>query len=110
MKRTSKYLNKQFGDWTCIFVGPARVQGKKTKKGKLSKRPYHQSYYYIFEKLSSDNKAKKTIRLSSSQAAQVYKGEIKVDLFAKTWKDLSNPKFEKKIFYHFIDKNKNNIV
>ena len=80
MKRTSKYLFKTFGAWTCTHVGISRVQPKKTRKGKVSNQPGHQTYYYIFERKTSDGKADKMIRVSAAQAAKVYRGNLLVEM------------------------------
>ena len=61
--RKSKYLGMVSGQWVCTHVGVARVQPtfyKGTRTECL--RPGHQSYYYIFERMTSDNKAEKMIR------------------------------------------------
>ena len=50
--RKSKYLNKTFGNWTCTHVGVARKQPVfLAGTRKVSKRPHHQTYYYIFERM-----------------------------------------------------------
>ena len=101
MARTSKYLNKTFGNWTCTHVGIARVQAKKTAKGKLSKQPGRQTYYYIFERPTSDGKAEKLVRLNHVQAAKVYNGLLTVEEVAdlRQTKGMSN--FKDKVSYHF---------
>ena len=69
--KKSKYLNLQSGNWKCTYAGVDRVQPVYTQKrdadGKKirSKRAGHRSYYYIFERLTSDAKAMKMIRLGS---------------------------------------------
>ena len=104
MKRTSKYLNKRFGDWTCTHVGISRVQPKRTMKGKLSKRPGHQTYYYIFERKTSDGKAEKLVRLNASEAAMVYRGMISVETIADSRTKRGADEFKSKVSYHFIDR------
>ena len=103
MTRTSKYLNKTFGNWTCTHVGIARVQSKKTAKGKISKQPGRQTYYYIFERLTSDNKAMKMIRLSAAEACKVWKGLQTVEYFAELKTAKRSQDFEKKVSYSFCD-------
>lgn len=106
MKRTSKYLNKTFdNNWTCTHVGIARVQGKKkmNRKGN-SKRPGHQTYYYIFERLTSDEKAEKLVRLNAAEAAAVYRGELQVEEIATSRQIKGTRVFKEKVSYHFIDK------
>ena len=100
--RKSKYLNFKSGKWTCTHVGVARTQPKfyhGTRK--VSKRPGHQSYYYIFERPTSDGKADKLVRLSASQAAKVYRGEISVEEISKARQAVSEKEFTKKVSYHF---------
>ena len=104
MKRTSKYLNKQFGNWTCTHVGIARVQPKKTIKGKISARPGHQTYYYVFERPTSDGLAEKLVRLNAKQAAKVYRGLLSVEDVADLRQSKGIDQFKEKVSYHFIGK------
>ena len=53
MKRTSKYLHKQFGDWTCTHVGISRVQPKKTLSGRKSRQPGHKPTTYSGTRITS---------------------------------------------------------
>lgn len=101
MKRTSKYLFKTFGAWTCTYVGISRVQPKKTRKGKTSNQPGRQTYYYIFERKTSDGKADKMVRLSAAQAAKVYRGNLLVEDVADTRQEKGANKFTNKVSYHF---------
>ena len=105
--RTSKYLNKEFDNgWICTYVGIARTQPKFYKKTrKASKRPGHMTYYYIFERPTSDGKADKLIRLSASQAAKAFRGEIKIEDTAEARQAVSESKFIKKVSYHFYNEN-----
>lgn len=102
MKKT-KYLNQTFGDWVCTHVGIARVQGKKTRNKTVSKQPGRQTYYYIFERQTSDGKAEKLVRLSAAQAAKVYRGEITVEEIANQRQQHGEQKFIKKVSYHFYN-------
>lgn len=105
--RKSKYLGLKSDAWECTHVGIARVQPKyckgKTKTGKraLSARPGHQTYYYIFERPTSDGEAMKMIRLNACQALQVLKGLKTVEDYAKSKKDLKHPAFKDKLSYCF---------
>lgn len=101
--KTSKYLNKQFGSWTCTHVGVARIQPKfyeGTKK--VSPSAGTMTYYYIFERKTSDNKADKLVRLSAKEAARVYRGETTVEEIAdaRVAKNISD--FTRKVSYHFF--------
>lgn len=102
MKR-SKYLFKQFGDWTCTHVGVA-TKTRAFKKGTRIRNsyPHHQTYYYIFERTTSDGLAEKLVRLNSSQAAKVYRGEISVEDIAKARQAAGETTFIKKVSYHFL--------
>lgn len=102
MKRTSKYLFKTFGNWTCTHVGISRVQAKKTKKGKFSKQPGRQTYYYIFERKTSDGKAEKLVRLNHIEAAKVYRGDLSVEAVADLRQEKGVSTFKDKVSYHFI--------
>ena len=104
MKRTSKYLNKRFGNWTCTHVGISRVQPKRTLKGKVSKQPGRQTFYYIFERLTSDGAAEKLVRLNHFEAARVYRGQASVESIAKARQESGVNEFTSKVSYHFIDR------
>ena len=94
--RTSKYLNKMFGNWKCTYVGIANVQGAR------SARPGHLNYYYIFERTTSDGLCDKMIRLNSSEASLVYKGVKLVEEIAVERKKESPTEFTRKLSYHFV--------
>ena len=103
--KKSKYLNKKFDhNWICTHVGVANVSGafyKGTRK--RTKRPGHRNYYYIFERVTSDNKAEKLIRLSAYQARKVYLGKVQVENLAKARARRNVEKFTSKISYHFYN-------
>lgn len=100
--RKSKYLNRQFGLWTCTHVGVARVQQKRLMHSKgPAKRPGHQSYYYVFERRTSDNKADKMIRLGANEASRVYKGLITVEEILEAREAKPSRVFTEKISYSF---------
>jgi hypothetical protein len=102
--RTSKYLGFRSGNWQCTHVGVARVQPKFKQGTKVpSKRPGHQTYYYIFERITSDKKAMKMIRLNAMQARQVYCNWFTVEDFAKKKEAKRSKDFTKKVSYSFCD-------
>ena len=102
--KKSKYLGMKSGNWECTYSGISRVQPKFKKGTKIySKRPGHQTYYYIFERLTSDNKAMKMIRLNASQASKVWKGLHTVEYFAELKTAKRSQDFEKKVSYSFCD-------
>ena len=103
--RKSKYLGMVSGQWICTHVGVARVQptfyrGTRTE----CLRPGHQSYYYIFERLTSDYKAEKMIRLNSADAAAVWNKIITVEEISDSREKKQARRFASKISYHFIDR------
>lgn len=107
--RTSKFLNKTFGNWTCTHVGVASVQPKickhkKTATGKRAKTksPGSRQYYYVFERLTSDGKAEKLVRLNAVQAAKVYNGLLTVEEVADARQEKGVGTFTEKVSYHFI--------
>jgi hypothetical protein len=97
------------GDWECTHVGVERVQPAfKEKRDFLGRRvrnkyPGHQTYYYIFERLTSDNKAMKMIRLSARQAQQVLTGKYTVEDFAQKKEIERSQVFKNKVSYCFCD-------
>jgi hypothetical protein len=101
--KKSKYLGQTFDNgWKCTHVGIA-VKTRVFKKGTKIRNsyPHHQTYYYIFERRTSDNKADKMIRLSSSMAAKVWKGLVKVEDLLTIREKKNTNTFIKKISYHF---------
>ena len=94
--KKSKYLGMTNGDWTCTHVGVARVQPafkqKRAEDGKRvrSKNAGHRTYYYIFERLTSDKKAMKMIRLNAQQVRRVLDGFITVESVADAKRDMFN--------------------
>ena len=106
--KKSKYLGMINGDWKCTHVGVAGVQPayKKTKvdgKRARTKSHGHQNYYYIFERLTSDEKAMKMVRLGFWQAKKVLNGECTVEEYAAKKERQRSQEFTKKVSYSFCD-------
>mgnify|MGYP007111674210 CR=1 FL=1 len=106
--KNSKYFGLQSGDWTCTHVGVADVQPKYCRRrvdGKrvLSKHPGSMQYYYIFERLTSDNKAMKMIRLNAAQVRQVRRRRYTVEYYALRKEQQRSQKFKDKVSYSFCD-------
>ena len=107
--KKSKYLGLVNGDWKCTHVGVDHVQPAFTKKrdadGKRlrSKNPGHQLYYYIFERITSDAKAMKMIRLSAAQASRVWTGKSTVEEIAMQKERMRTQAFKNKVSYSFCD-------
>jgi len=102
----SKYKNFKSGDYRCTYVGIASVTGAYNQKKVNGKRVRstsagHRHYYYIFEKVTSDNLAKKMVRLSASQMLLVAKGLKTVDDYVKLKSKSFVPSFTNKISYSF---------
>ena len=108
--RKSKYLGMESGTWKCTHVGVASVQPAYTMKlgpyGRRlrSKYPGHQTYYYIFERPTSDLKAMKMIRLNASQVRAVLVGKVTVEELATKKKLKQSNTFKEKVSYSFHDK------
>lgn len=107
MKR-SKFIGMKSGDWECTYRGVADVQpvycrrkvdGKRVK----SKSPGSRQYYYIFERLTSDGKAMKMVRLNAQQARLVLGGRKTVEEYAKRKKLEKSQVFTQKVSYSFCD-------
>lgn len=99
--RRSKYLFKQFGEWQCTHVGVARTQPKNYKGTRLAcKRPHHNSYYYLFERITSDNIAIKQVRLNHREAAAVYRGDTTVEAIVETRESKLDMGTTTRINYH----------
>jgi hypothetical protein len=73
-------------------------------KGKVSKQPGRQTYYYIFERLTSDGAAEKLVRLNHFEAAKVYQGLASVEEIADSRQERKVREFKTKVRYHFIDR------
>jgi hypothetical protein len=73
-------------------------------KGKVSKQPGRQTYYYIFERISSDGAAEKLVRLNHFEAAKVYQGLASVEAIADSRQERKVREFKTKVSYHFIDR------
>ena len=107
--RKSKYLGMKSGDWECTHVGVERVQPAFKEKRDLygrrvrNKYPGHQSYYYIFERLTSDQKAMKMIRLNAKQVRQVLDQKYTVEDFAMRKELERSQAFTHKVSYSFCD-------
>lgn len=112
--KKSKYLGMVNGDWECTHVGVARVQPafkqqKNQKKDRYGNRarnkyPGHQTYYYVFERLTSDKKAMKMIQLSANQANLVLQGKRSVEEYAVKKERKHSKKFAEKVSYSFHDR------
>ena len=106
--KKSKYLGMTSGTWMCTGISVARVQPAFTKKkvdGKRvrSKYPGHQQYEYTFDRLTSDRKALKTIKLNAAQVRQVLNGERTVEDFALKKEAKRSFALNNRVSYSFCD-------
>mgnify|MGYP003316344157 CR=1 FL=1 len=107
--KTSKFLGLKSGDWTCTHVGLASITSAFSQRRKVNGKPIrnktsgHRNYYYIFERLTSDNKAMKMVRLSAAQASKVWKGLQTVEYFSELKEAQRSQDFKKKVSYSFCD-------
>ena len=102
----SKYKGFKSGDYCCTYVGLASVTGAYNQKRVNGKRVRsvsagHRHYYYIFEKVTSDNLARKMVRLSANQMLLVANGVKTVDDYVKLKSKTFLPTFTNKISYSF---------
>lgn len=106
--KKSKYLGLKSGNWECTHVGVASITSafkKKKVNGRVIRNstPGHRNYYYIFERLTSDGKAMKMIRLNAAQVRQVFKNLFTVEDFAQKKEVLRSQVFKDKVSYSFCD-------
>ena len=104
----SGFYGMTSGDWKCTHVGLASVTGA-YRKNKVSgqrvrnKTAGHRNYYYIFERLTSDQKAMKMVRLNAKQVRQVRDGWYTVEDFAQKKELERSQAFTHKVSYSFCD-------
>lgn len=107
--KKSKILGFRSGEWLCTHVGVASVQSVFTRKvddnGRKikSKSPGHRNYYYIFERLTHDDKALKMIRLTAAQARLVFRGQATVEEISQKKERRRSQIFSRKVSYSYCD-------
>ena len=106
--KKSKYLGLKSGDWTCTYASVSSITSafkKKKVNGRAVRNatPGHRNYYYIFERLTSDGKAMKMIRLNAVQARQVLNNRFTVEDFARKKEAKRSQEFTEKVSYSFCD-------
>jgi hypothetical protein len=104
----SGFYGMKSGDWKCTHVGVASITGaykQKKVNGKAvrNKTPGHRNYYYIFERLTSDQKAMKMIRLTAQQVRKVRDGWFTVEELADKKAAKRSQVFKEKVSYSFCD-------
>ena len=106
--KKSKYLGMTSGTWTCTgvavaYVQPAYKQKKVEGKRVRSKYPGHQQYEYTFDRLTSDRKALKTIKLNAAQVRQVLNGTSTVEYVAVKKEAKRSFALNNRVSYSFCD-------
>lgn len=111
--KKSKYLGMKNGDYECVDVSVARVQpvytNKRDAEGKKirSKRPGHRLYEYTWERITSDSKAMKIVRLNAQQVKRVLDGAITVESVALAKEEMREAgkqlKVRQRVSYSFCD-------
>ena len=111
--KKSKYVGMRNGNYECVDIVVARVQSVYTRKrdedGKKikSKRPGHRLYDYIWERLTSDGKAMKIVRLNAQQVRRVLDGSITVEQVALAKEEMREAgrkmKAKHRVSYSFCD-------
>lgn len=106
--RKSKYLGTKSGTWECTgievaYVQPVYKQKKEAGKRIRSKYPGHRQYEYLWERLTSDKKAMKTIRLNAAQVRQVLDGKYTVEQFAQRKEAKRSMGIKNRVSYCFCD-------
>ncbi len=104
----SEFYGMKSGDWECTHVGVASVTGAYKQKKVDGKRVRnltagHRNYYYIFERLTSDKKAMKMIRLNAKQVRKVRDGWYTVEELADKKAAKRSQVFKEKVSYSFCD-------
>jgi hypothetical protein len=66
-----KYLGETFdNNWKCVDVGINNIQSSRRPS------PYHVHYYYILERVTSDSKCIKSIKVEGSLMCKIARGEV----------------------------------
>lgn len=104
----SEFYGMTSGDWKCTYVGVASITGAYKQKKVDGKRvrnltPGHRNYYYIFERLTSDSKAMKMVRLNAQQVRRVRDGWFTVEELADKKAAKRSQLFKEKVSYAFCD-------
>lgn len=74
--RTSKFVGNTYSGWTVVHIGVANVQGAGAKWA------YHRNYYYLVERVTSDGKCTKQVRLDAKKMRELAKGNFDIEAYA----------------------------
>jgi len=93
--RKSKYVGNTYSGWTVTHIGIASVQSKKAKWA------FHRNYYYLVERVTSDGKCEKQIRLNGNQMVQLARGTFDIEAYALKLKAKKTHKATNRVNYSF---------
>lgn len=74
-QRTSKYVGNTYLGWTVVHMGIAGIHGAGKYRG-------HRNYYYLVERITSDGKCIKQIRLDAKKMKALANGTFDIEAFA----------------------------
>lgn len=74
--RTSKFVGNTYSGWTVVHIGVAHVQGAGAKWA------YHRNYYYLVERVTSDGKCTKQVRLNANYMKALAEGTFDIEAYA----------------------------
>lgn len=74
-QRVSKYVGNTYNGWKVVHIGIARVHGAGEYKG-------HRNYYYLVERITSDGKFTKQVRLDADKMRGLANGTFDIEAFA----------------------------
>lgn len=93
--RTSKFVGKEFDNgWVCTGINVAHCT--------LAHKNGGPTYWYAFERKTSDGKFDKWIRVEASEATKIYKSELTVEAVCEQHEKLQEGIH--KVNYNFVAK------
>lgn len=94
-QKASKFVGKEFDNgWVCTGINIAHAT--------LAHKNGGPTYWYAFERRTSDGKFDKWIRVESHHATKIYKGEITVESIC-VGRETGEPKSKHSVNYQFAD-------
>lgn len=98
-QRTSKFVGKEFDNgWVCTGINVAHCT--------LTHKNGGPTYWYAFERKTSDGKFDKWIRVEGHEATKIYKGKITVEEVCELRERAEKNKHGHNINYMFANKRK----
>lgn len=93
-QRVSKYVGNTFSGWKVVYIGVSHIQG-------AGKYRHHRNYYYLVERLTSDGKCVKQVRLDANKMSALAKGIFDIESYAD--KHAHSTKATNKTNYSFLE-------